>query len=154
MSDTQETQVTDETDATRDPEGAQGTQAEPTPPDPDDIAPSLATLIAAVRAAVTRSATADARAAGANACRSILTVLDAKPGQPLGAAPQPAASPTSPIASLFSQPGFLSKLAAMSRDQLLDLVKQITGSLPARAPGPTTAGPRFHIVELPPRGRP
>ena len=153
MSDTQETHTTDEKHATQDTEGTQSIQAEPTPPEPDDIAPSLTTLIAAVRAAVTRSATVEARAAGATACRSILTVLDAKPGQPLGAAPQPVASAASPIAGLFSQPGFLSKLAAMSRDQLLDLVKQITGSLPARAPGPTTAGPRFHIVELPPRGR-
>jgi hypothetical protein len=159
MTDAQEIQATDATQATQDLEGAQDTHAEPNlsepaPTEPADIAPSLAALIAAIRAAVTRTATAEARAGGAIACRSLLTVLDAKPGQPLGAAPQPAGSPSSPIASLFSQPGFLSKLAAMSRDQLLDLVKQITGAQPARTASPTSAGPRFHLIQLPQARRP
>ena len=145
-----------------DTHASQDAQAEPTPSESADIGPPLATLIAAIRAAVARSATAEARAAGATACRSILTVLDAQPGQPLAVAPQPVAppaspaSPASPLAGLFSQPGFLSKLAAMSREQLLDLAKQLTGSMPAQTPTPTSAGPRFHLIQIPqvrpPRG--
>ena len=117
---------------------------------PDDIVPPLASLIGSVRAALTRGASAELRAAGAAACRSILTVLEAKPGQPLAAAP-PFAPPTSwasPISSLLSQPGFLAKLAAMSRDELITLFKQITAS-PIRPPTPPTAGPRFHLIEIP-----
>ena len=128
----------------------------PTPPaaptsQPDEIAPPLASLIASIRTAVTTGATGEARAAGATACRSILTVLEAKPGQPLAAAPQ-RTSPTaqaSPLATLLSQPGLLPKLAAMSRDELIALLKQITGAVPARPTTPTSAAPRFHLIEVP-----
>ena len=128
---------------------------EPTAP-PDDIAPPLASLIASIRAAVTPSASAEARTAGANACRSIRTVLEAKPGQPLAATPQRPSSTAqaSPLATLLSQPGLLSKLAAMSRDELMALLKQITGAMPARPTTPTTAAPRFHLIEIPSTRRP
>lgn len=124
--------------------------------EPDDIAPPLASLITSIRAAVTRGASSETRAAGATACRSILTMLEAKPGQPLAAAPQRTSptSPASPIASLLSQPGLLSKLAAMSRDELITLLKQITAAMPARATAPTTAAPRFHLIEIPSVRRP
>jgi hypothetical protein len=149
---------------TPDPQSAQQTHptteeptpaGEPTAP-PNDIAPPLASLIASIRAAVTPSASAEARTAGANACRAILTVLEAKPGQPLAPTPQPT-SPTaqpSPLAALLSQPGLLSKLAAMSRDELITLLKQITGAMPARPTTPTTAAPRFHLIEIPQVRRP
>jgi hypothetical protein len=123
---------------------------------PDGIAPPLAHLIASIRAAVTPSASPEARAAGASACRSILTVLEAKPGQPLAPTPQ-RTSPTaqaSPLAALLSQPGLLSKLAAMSRDELIALLKQITSAMPARPITPTTAGPRFHLIQVPSVRRP
>jgi hypothetical protein len=142
-----------------DPQSAQPTHdtteepaptSEPTAP-PDDIAPPLASLIASIRAAVAPSASAEARAAGASACRAILTVLEAKPGQPLAPTPQ-RTSPTaqaSPLAALLSQPGLLSKLAAMSRDELIALLKQVTGAMPARPITPLTAAPRFHLIEIP-----
>jgi hypothetical protein len=123
---------------------------------PDDIAPPLASLIASIRAAVITSASAEARTAGASACRSILTVLEAKPGQPLAATPQ-RMSPTaqaSPLATLLSQPGLLSKLAAMSRDELIALLKQITTAMPTRPTTPTIAAPRFHLIEIPSTRRP
>jgi hypothetical protein len=60
---------------------------------PDEIAPPLVGLIASIGAAVARDASAEARAAGATACRSILAVLEAKPGQPLAAFPTPAMPP-------------------------------------------------------------
>lgn len=43
-----------------------------------------------LRAAVAKRASPEARAAGATACRSILTVLEAKPGQSLASNAQPA----------------------------------------------------------------
>jgi len=127
-----------------------GTPSEPST-DPDVITQPVASLIGSIRAAVARGASADARAAGATACRSILTVLEARPGQPLAASPPPPVAPTSPIAALFSQPGFLSRLAAMSRDELLNLVQQVTGAMPARPQTPTTAAPRFHLIQIPTR---
>ena len=95
---------------TPDPQSAQ--QAHDTPDEatptgeptsqPDDIAPPLAALIASIRAAVTPGAPADTRTAGANACRSILMVLEAKPGQPLAATQQRTSSTaqsTAPVRS-------------------------------------------------------
>ncbi len=150
-----------------DPQEPQSTQdahdipSEPTPPaeptaPPDDIAAPLAHLVASIRAAVIPGASAEARAAGANACRSILTVLEAKPGQPLAATPQRMSltAQASPLAALLSQPGLLSKLAAMSRDELIALLKQITSAVPARPTTPTSAAPRFHLIEIPSVRRP
>jgi hypothetical protein len=120
----------------------------------DDITPPIAALLASIRAAVVKGAAPDARSAGATACRSILTVLDSKPGEPL-ALPQAAAqSATSPIAGLLSQPGFLQRLAAMSREQLLDLVKQVTGAMASKPSSPMSGGPRFHLIQLPQLRRP
>jgi hypothetical protein len=154
MTDTAETQGTHETSATPATHAAQNTAAEPPPTEPTDVAAPLATLIATIRSGVAPGASPEARAASATACRSILTVLEAKPGEPLASAPMPAMSPTSPIASLLSQPGFLSKLAAMPREQLLDLLKQVTGAMPARPHTPTTAAPRFHLIQIPQVRRP
>lgn len=155
MSDTasenQETHETSEASANPVTSAAQNASAEP---EPADIAPPLATLIAKIQSAVARGASSEARAAGAIACRSILTVLEAKPGTPLAAPPATATSSTSPIASLLSQPGFLSKLAAMPREQLLDLLKQVTGAMPGRSHTPATAAPRFHLIQIPQVRRP
>lgn len=151
---TQGAHETDESPASSDTYATQPTSTEPAAAEPADVTPPLAALIATIQSGVARSASPEARAAGATACRSILTVLEAKPGQPLGAPPAPATSPTSPIASLLSQPGFLSKLAAMSREQLLDLLKQVTGAMPARPHTPTTAAPRFHLIQIPQVRRP
>jgi hypothetical protein len=122
--------------------------------EPDTVTAPLSALIASIRTAVISGASPDARAAGAIACRSILTVLEAKPGQPLAAAPPSASTPSSPVGALLSQPGFLSKLAAMSREQLLDLLKQATGSLQPRSTTQAGAAPRFHLIEIPRARRP
>jgi hypothetical protein len=154
MTDSQDTQPTHAPETAQQPHGAADQKPEAAATEPYEIAPPFATLIAAIRAAVARDASPEARTAGANACRSILTVLEATPGQPLTSAAPAAAGPGVPIAALLSQPGVLAKLAAMSREQLLDLVRQFTGGTAASAPSPPTAGPRFHIVELPLSGRP
>lgn len=148
MSDTPESQSPPEDHYRPQEPGAPG---EPTS-DLDVITPPVASLVASIRAAVARGASADVRAAGASACRSILTVLEARPGQPLASSQLPPMEPTaplSPIAALFSQPGILSRLAAMSRDELINLVQQATGALPARPHTPNTAAPRFHLIQIP-----
>jgi hypothetical protein len=124
--------------------------------EPDDIAPPLAAMIASIRTAIAQNASLQARSAGASACRSILTVLEAKPGQPLAtASPSPLPTqPQSPLASLLSQPGLLNQLAAMSREQLLDLLKQVTGAASPRMQLPASGGPRFHLIQLPQVRRP
>jgi hypothetical protein len=139
-------------DDTTTPEAAAEPHSEPTEPAPaapDDVAPPVAALIASIRAALVTGASVEARAAGAIACRSILTVLEAKPGQSLAAEPQRPAPPASPIAALLKQPGFLNQLAAMSREQLLDLLKQVTGAIPARPQTPSSSAPRFHLIQIP-----
>lgn len=154
-----------------DPQEPQSTQegpdTRPPPPpapepisQPDEIAPPVASLIASIRAALTPRASGETRAAGATACRSILAVLEAKPGQPLAPTPPPTSPPSpaapvaSPLATLLSQPGLLSRLAAMSRDELIDLLKHITSAMPAQPSPPTTAALRFHLIPVPGARRP
>ncbi len=152
MTDTPDPQSSQQThDTTEEPSPAGAPTAQP-----EDIAPPFGTLIAAIRAAVAPSASAEVRTAGAHACRAILTVLEAKPGQPLAPTPQPTSSiaQASPLAAFLSQPGLLSKLAAMSRDELIALLQQLTGAMPARSTAPTTAAPRFHLIQIPSVRRP
>src|SRR5262245_52532563 len=148
MSETQDSQNAQEANDRRDEPSIR----DEVPSAPDDLAPPFASLITSIGAAVAPGASAEARAAGATACRTILTVLEARPGQPLAATPQPTRAPTSPIAALLSQPGLLAKLAAMSRDELINVLKQITAGMPTRSQTPASAAPRFHIVEVPRRG--
>lgn len=152
MTDTQDTQTSDESAAAHESGDAPTGRSEPAGAEADDIAPPLAALLASIRAAIGPSASQEARTAGASACRSILAVLEAKPGQPLAGAPP--TQPQSLLASLLSQPGLLNKLAAMSREQLLDLVKQVIGAASQRTQSPPTGGPRFHLIQIPRLTRP
>jgi hypothetical protein len=91
------------------------------------------TMIEAIRAAVAEDASVDARAAGASACRTLLVVLEAKPGEPLVPAmpvPQP---PSAPIAAVASA------IRTMPREQLFDLlIAKLRTLVPAdSAPAPT-----------------
>jgi hypothetical protein len=155
MTDTLDTQATEPATVAdnAEPRVATAEPAPAAPAAPDDIAPPLGALITAIRTAVAKGASPEARALGATACRSIATVLEALPGQPMTAAQQPA-SPAAPIAALLKQPGFLNQLAAMSREQLLGLLRQFTGATPARPQAPASGAPRFHLIQLPPGRRP
>jgi hypothetical protein len=153
MTDTTDTQATADSSSAQDVSGPQAGPPDPVPAAPEDVSPPLAASIASIRAAVAKGASPEARTAGATACRSILTVLEAKPGQPLGATASSAGSP-SPIAALLKQPGILAQLAAMSREQLLDLLKQVTGAMPARPQAPSSGAPRFHLIQIPQVRRP
>lgn len=154
MTDTHDTETSNQSASAAEGADAPTTRAESTGSEPDDIAAPLATMIASIRSALAPSASPQARTAGASACRSILSVLEAKPGQPLIAAP-PAPTPApSPLASLLSQPGLLTQLAAMSREQLLDLLRQVTGATSPQPRLPATGGPRFHLIQIPQVRRP
>jgi hypothetical protein len=116
-------------------------------PNPSDKPQLLDDLIASIRAAVARDASADARAIGATACRSILTALDAQPGQPLTAAPS--------AASASHLAGMLHAFATMPREQLLDLlISKLRAALPPGTPTAVTGAPRFHLIQIPQVQRP
>jgi hypothetical protein len=100
-------------------------------------------LLEAIRTAVAESATADQKAAGARACRTIGAALEAEAGKPL---PAPGGLPaTSPLAGI--DPG-----------QALDLlIARLRAALPsnegvdsnARPRNPST-GPKIPLVGPPP----
>jgi hypothetical protein len=101
-------------------------------------------LIKSIRAAVVADASAEARAAGVAACRTIMAALDATPGQPMTAA---VAAPVSPIASVVSS------LRGVPPDQLLDLaIARLRAALPAGAEVPRVEPLKFNLVPLPRRG--
>ena len=82
-------------------------------------------LIEAIRAASVAGASDEARAAGAQACRTILTALEAKPGQPLAA---PAAAD---VAALVAS------VSGIPVDQLLDLaIARLRAMVPADSAPP------------------
>jgi len=93
-------------------------------------------LLDAIRAAIATEATAEQKAAGAQACRTLLAALDAEPGKPI------------------ALPVNESPLARLQLDQALDLV---IARLRAAAPtdnAPTKAAPatqplRIALVGLP-----
>ena len=72
-------------------------------------------LIETIRAAVAEGAPAEARAAGANACRVLLTELDPQPAGP-SAAQQPQPQPNLPIGAIVAA------IRGMPADQLADLL--------------------------------
>ena len=78
-------------------------------------------LIEAIRAAVAPNASDETKAAGASACRTILSAFEAKAGEPLAAAPQPA-NPMQVV---------VSALRGMPPEQLLDLaIARLRAALP------------------------
>jgi len=98
-------------------------------------------LLEAIRIAVTENATAEQKASGAKACRTILIALEAEPGKPFILAGAPSPNP----------------LGAIDPPQALDLViARLRAALPAedpavatvRRPGPP--GLRIALVRPPP----
>jgi len=111
-------------------------------------------LIEAIRNAVAENASDEARATGVQACRTILTALEAKPGEPLGTpSPQlaPSAEPSEPAAQIAHM---LGALRGIPVDQLLDLaIARMRAALPKSVELPRTEPVKFHIVQLPPGAR-
>ncbi len=70
-------------------------------------------MIEAIRAAVADGATADRKIAGAQACRTILTALEAEVGKPIALAGAPAPSPLATIPPEHALDLLIAKLSAM-----------------------------------------
>ena len=106
-------------------------------PNPPDTAHRLDDLISTIRSALAQDAAADARSAGAIACRAILGVLE----PPATRTVSPAA-PSSPIGAA------LGAIGTIPREQLLEFVvgglRSIfaQGSAPAYRSRPAPAPPR------------
>jgi hypothetical protein len=100
-------------------------------------------LIETIRNAGAADATNEARAAGAQACRTILAALEATTGEPMSAS----VVDTSPLMAAVSM------LRGVPPDQLLDLaIAKLKASLPAGVEAPKVEPLKFHIIQLPPRG--
>nr|HEX4316254.1 hypothetical protein [Kofleriaceae bacterium] len=96
-------------------------------------------LLEAIRAAVVTDASPEARAAGAQACRTILAALEATAAEPIQAA---AAQPTTPpIADLVAT------LRGVPMDQLLDLaIARLRAALPVGTAVPTVQPVKFQFI--------
>ena len=153
MTDTQDTQITQDAAAAHDAPATPPSQATknaaaaPGAPELElgDEPTPLDGLIASIRAAVAPGVSTEARAAGTAACRAILTALEAQVGQPLAAA-----TPAATVGNL------LSHLASLPREQILEFLRdKFPAGPPSRRPSQPTAGPRFHLIQIPqvrPRG--
>jgi hypothetical protein len=98
-------------------------------------------MIDTIRGAVTEGATAEQKAAGALACRTILAALEAEPGKAIAVAGAPTPGP----------------LAGISADQALDLLIARLSAIAEKQPSAATAPPaksaplRIAFVQPPPR---
>ncbi len=99
-------------------------------------------LFEAIRSAVAPDASDVARAAGATACRTILSALEATAGQDLAAPTLP--TPNTAIASAVAA------LRNVPPEQLLDLaIARLRAALPPETPVPASQPVKFHVVSLP-----
>lgn len=118
----------------------------------------METLIETIRVAVQSDATDEAKHQGALACRTILTALEAKAGEPLVPSTDPsAATPSAPV----SQPApaiepqqvaaIVGALRGMPAEQLLDLaISRLRAALPKDATTPAIAPVKFQIIPITP----
>ncbi len=101
-------------------------------------------LLEAIRTATTSGATAEARIAGAHACRTILTALEAIPGQPLA----PIAAPSNAMEAAVGV------LRGIPPDQLLDLaIARLKAALPADTKVEQVRPFALPLVPIPAPGR-
>lgn len=106
----------------------------------------METLLESIRAAIATDASDQTRAGGAQACRTILTALEAKPGEAMPATAPAGDSRTTQIAQM------LGTLRGVPAEQLLDLaISRLRAALPAAADTPRVAPVKFHVVQLPKR---
>jgi hypothetical protein len=97
-------------------------------------------LLESIRTALVPEASADAREAGANACRTILTALEAKPAEPM---PATVVEPAQ-IAALITT------MRGMPPDQLLELaIAKLRSMFPDEANVPRAAPMRLQFVPVP-----
>ena len=98
-------------------------------------------LLETIRTATASEATEEARSAGVVACRTILTALEAKAGEPLVNVPAPAPSPIGMAVSAVRN---------VPPDQLLDLaIAKLRTMLPEGTTPPKVDPVKFHVIQLP-----
>lgn len=101
-------------------------------------------LLDTIRTSVAADATAEAKAAGANACRTLLAALETKPGQPLVT---PTAPTESPIANAIAM------LRGVPVDQLLDVaINRLRAAIPAGESAPSVLRLSVPIIAIPRAG--
>lgn len=99
-------------------------------------------LMEAIRLAVAADASDDVRSVGANACRTLLAVLETKPGDVM--------APTAPTQAT-SVAQLVGVLRDVPPDQLLDMViGRLRAALPAEIATPQVQPVTFQLVKLPP----
>lgn len=104
-------------------------------------------LLEAIRAAIAADSTDEVKAAGASACRTILTALEAKAGEPM-VHPAMLASSSNPIEAIASA------VRGMPVEQLLDVaIARLRAALPQDANTPALRPLAIPLVPVP-RGRP
>lgn len=102
-------------------------------------------LLDTIRTSMAADATADAKAAGATACRTLLAALEPQPGQPLVPATAPTAA--SPIANAIAM------LRGVPVDQLLDVaISRLRAAIPAGESAPSVLRLSVPIIAIPPAG--
>jgi len=98
-------------------------------------------LLDAIRASVAADATDETKAAGAAACRTILTALEGTPGAPLAA----------PIFNASEIASAVSMMRGVPAEQLLDLaIARLRAALPDGDKLPAVKPTNFRIVPIPP----
>ena len=132
--------------------------APPTNTQPRGGASKMSALIEAIRVAVAQGATAEQKAIGAQACRTILTALDAEPGKPIVLPGAPKPHPLSSITVDQALDLAIARLTMVADAQdkptangtTVPTAKAAT-TMPATVPV-ERRGPRIDLVSPPPRG--
>jgi hypothetical protein len=100
-------------------------------------------LIEAIRLALADGATDQAKTAGADACRMILTALEPKPADSMA---EPVAEPLLPVAQIVGA------MRGLQPEQLLDLaIARLRAALPAGTAVPAVEPLKFNLVPVPAR---
>jgi hypothetical protein len=99
------------------------------------------TIIDAIRAALAKDATPEARAAGVTACRSVLATLE------------PKQTSTAPAFDPVEVAKLVTAARSLPPDQLLDVaIAKLRGALPVGTEVPPVKPFTFHRVHVPKRG--
>jgi hypothetical protein len=121
-------------------------------------ASNMSELIEAIRAAIAQGATAEQKAIGAQACRTILTALGAEPGKPLVLPGAPKPHPLSGITIDQALDLAIARLTMVADAQDKPTANATTvPTAKAATPTPTMGqverrGPRIDLISPPPRG--
>lgn len=102
----------------------------------------METLLEAIRLAAAPEASPEIRAAGAQACRTILAALETKPGEEL--------ANSAPLNTTTQVAQMIGTLRGVPIEQLLDLaIARVRAALPSGSDVPRPKPLNFHVVQIP-----